>query len=131
MQGAGHELSHLASFQSESLCTEIKTLCVLFFVNERTHGLGAGLRGILNLSRLEQFLANRETQSDRLHASSVPRITVDRRGFEPLRSQYVTTWVQSAEIGDGVKPLSFFLWLRPFGYLQDLGRENAHEDFFE
>jgi hypothetical protein len=30
--------------------TEIKTFCVLFFVNERTLGLRAALRGILNFT---------------------------------------------------------------------------------
>jgi len=43
--------------------TEIKTFCVFFFVNEMTHGLRAALRVNLNLSRSEQFLANREDQS--------------------------------------------------------------------
>jgi hypothetical protein len=50
LQGAGHELGHLAIFQSGVFGTEIKTFCVLFFLNERTFGLRAALRGILNLS---------------------------------------------------------------------------------
>ena len=35
LQRAGLELGHLATFQSGGFGTEIKTLCTLFFVNER------------------------------------------------------------------------------------------------
>jgi hypothetical protein len=63
VQGAGFEPEHLAIFQSGGLCTEIKTFCILFFVNERTHTLRAALPGILNLSGSRQFLKKREKKA--------------------------------------------------------------------
>ena len=63
VQGAGCELRHLAIFQSGGFSTEIKTFCVLFFINEDAVTIQPALRRSLNLSGLLQFLTNREDQS--------------------------------------------------------------------
>ena len=52
VQGAGCEPRHLAISQSGGFGTEIKTFCILFFVNEKKSPPRAALWMILNLSRL-------------------------------------------------------------------------------
>ena len=59
VQGAGLELGHLAILQSKGFCAEIKTFCVLFFVNERQSKSLAALRCNLNLARFGILISNR------------------------------------------------------------------------
>jgi hypothetical protein len=58
VQGAVVELETLAVFQSGGFCTEIKTFCVLFFVNEMKLSSRDALRRILNFTMGSSQLGN-------------------------------------------------------------------------